>query len=119
MNKNIVKIVISIVVGLLIFALIGVGVFCINKDYERKRQSLPWKECETFTIRHNDGEETHSTSINFRQEYYYDGTERVWFRTVNTRTGTSMIWGVFNINDVKITPPLETNLVSESQNIGV
>ena len=77
-NRYVFKIAISFVVGVLLFALIGIGVFCINKDYENKKSQLPWTECESVKILRQDGEEIHSTNIDFRQEYYYDGGNRVF-----------------------------------------
>lgn len=118
-NRCIFKIVISFIIEILLFALMGVGVFCINKDYENKRSQLPWTECETIKIIRQDREETHSTGVNFRQEYYYDGGNRVWFRTKNARNGNIMFWGVFDVNSVEIDPPPIVEEIEENQNMGV
>lgn len=117
-NRYIFKIVTAFVVGVILFALIGVGVFCINKDYEFKQSQLPWTECNSIKVIRLDKEETYSTNINFRQEYYYDGGNRVWFRTRNTRNGNIMFWGVFNVNDIEIDPPPIIEESGESQNVG-
>ena len=114
-NKYVFKIMISFVVGVLLFALIGIGVFCINKDCEIRKSQLPWTECKSIKILRQDGEEIHSTNIDFRQEYYYDGGSRVWFRTRNTRNGSIMFWGVFNVNDVESDPPLSIEEAAENQ----
>ena len=117
-NKYVFKIMISFVVGIILFVLIGIGVFCINKDCEIRKSQLPWTECKSIKVIRLDGEETYSTNIDFRQEYYYDGGNRVWFRTRNTRNGSIMFWGVFNVNDVEIDPPPIIEEAEENQNIG-
>ena len=117
-NKYVFKIMISFVVGIILFALIGIGVFCINKDCAIRKPQLPWKECKSIKVIRLGKEETHSTNIDFRQEYYYDGGNRVWFRTRNTRNGNIMFWGVFNVNDVEIDPPTIIEEAEENQNIG-
>ena len=114
-NKYVFKIMISFVVGVILFALIGIGVFCINKDCEIRKSQLPWKECKSIKVIHLGKEETHSTNIDFRQEYYYDGGNRVWVRTRNTRNGNIMFWGVFNVNDVEIDPPPIIEEAEENQ----
>ena len=117
-NRYVFKIAISFVVGVLLFALIGIGVFCINKDCEIRKSQLPWKECKSIKVIRLDGEETHSTNIDFRQEYYYDGGNRVWARTRNTRNGSIMFLGVFDVDDVEIYPPLIVEEAEENQNMG-
>lgn len=117
-NRYVFKIVTAFVVGVILFALIGVGVFCINKDYEFKQSQLPWTECNSIKIIRPGEEETYSTNINFRQEYYYDGGNRVWARTRNTRNGSIMFLGVFDVDDVEIYPPLIVEEAEENQNMG-